>query len=144
MPSLLTLMARMCFLSVYLSIYLSVCLCLSSDLSTDHRGAILSYAQKVESDSDLSAQAGMGSSGTTSLNQSNMDSLDTNISVIGADRTQMQKLATRSFLNKFEHDYMNPIFGGPEVVSDNTDVIVVLNFSANRYRLHLRPCCQYC
>jgi hypothetical protein len=32
----------------------------------------------------------------------------------GAD--QNQKLQQRSFLHKFEQDYMNPIFGGPDPV----------------------------
>jgi hypothetical protein len=106
---------------------------------------VSSYAQKVESDSDLSAQTGMGSIGATSLSQSNMDGQDTNISVINADRTQMQKQPPRSFLNKFEQDYMNPIFGGPEVVSESNDVTLVMKlFQPLRHKTFLPNCDQYC
>lgn len=37
--------------------------------------------------------------------------------MLSTDRSQQQKLLQRSFLSKFEQDYMNPIFGGPDGVS---------------------------
>jgi hypothetical protein len=33
---------------------------------------------------------------------------------------QHQKLQQRSLLHKFEQDYMNPIFGGPDPVSNSS------------------------
>lgn len=47
-------------------------------------------------------------------------SSENNMNIINtSDYYQHPKLQKRSFLLKFEQDYMNPIFGGPEPVISN-------------------------
>lgn len=88
--------------------------------------------QKLDSEvGDLPNDALIGS--MSSPSQEGGAPLDANITILGSER--QQKLLQRSFLNKFEQDYMNPIFGGPETVSHSRPLSrVVFLFS---YRLWL-------
>lgn len=89
---------------------------------------ILLWIQKLESDGecDIAAESLVGSGlscdSTTPLETNN--SINLNLNCI--DRPQPQK---RSFFNKFEVDYMNPIFGGPDPVSEPNFMEFISHFT---------------
>lgn len=94
--------------------------------------SIQSLSQKLESDNSPAVSPGIGSGGgaggggigvgiggSINLINDSIGGIDGSsiTGMLSTDRSQQQRLLQRSFLSKFEQDYMNPIFGGPDGVS---------------------------
>ena len=73
--------------------------------------------QKLDSDPEDVATDNLINPGSFSINcDSNIPPEVNSLSHPSSAHSQQQKLQQRSFLHKFEQDYMTPIFGGPDVV----------------------------